>query len=239
MRCTWWTAVSVARSQRPGLRPTRAGTAVQSLLRGCVFDATKNGDCVTFGATRHLPADHVHRLLDCVCWTADGRRHRGRGTDLHRGPDYSDVSFIGGTVYNCNGSGGIYIGKGGTITIAGTKITGNGSSGDGQVRHLGQPLAAATTLGLNITGCTCQQLPPETSASRPTRATTTSLATTLVGVTNLGSDLPVRGQLRQDQQHGGIGDHASRSRPTQRFYNITGTTNIAGSPRPMPTTSSS
>jgi hypothetical protein len=191
-----------------------------------VFDATKSGACVTFGG-----AGTFQQIMWTGCWIASAGRLTGGaieavGLAFVAGPTYSDVSFIGGTVYNCCGTG-IYIAKGGTITIADTKITGNGSSAATDKYGIWVNPSAATALGLNITGCTLNNATGDIrfeANARDYKVTGCYLGT---GLTNLGATCLFEGNY--DKTSNALASATTLTvSPTHRFYTVSGTTNITG-----------
>lgn len=192
----------------------------------CVFDATKNGSCVVFSATGTF-----QRFMFTGCWIASAGRLTGgsveaQGLVFTDGPTYSDISFTGGTIYNCCGTG-IYIGKGGTITISGVKITSNGSSAVTDKYGIWVNPSSATALALNINGCTFNNTTGDIRFETNSRDYTVSGCYFSVGVTNLGSSCLFEGNYDKTSNTVASANTIAVS-SNKRFFSITGTTNIGG-----------
>lgn len=192
----------------------------------CVFDATKNGACVVFSATGTF-----QQIMFTGCWIASAGRLSGgaieaTGLTFTAGPTYSDVSFIGGTVYNCNGTG-IYIAKGGTITISGVKITGNGSAAATDKYGIWVNPSSAASLGLNISSCTFSNSTGDIRFEANSRDYTVTGCYFSVGVTNLGASCLFDGNYDKTSNTVASATTISVS-SNKRFFNVTGTTNIGG-----------
>lgn len=210
------------------MRVTPTNRAANFFFTQTQFDATKSSDCILLQGAGVKQQWAFANIWIASAGKLTGGNAEAVGINFSNNGTYSDINYVGGRIYNCSGSGLLMVKGGGLLGFTGVNFLSNGKSATTNKYNAFINPAAANSLGLTFSGCHFSDGgTKDIYFAANSRDYAVSGGATDSGVTDLGANKLWEGMY--DKSSNTIASATTIDiNPTQRFYNISGTTNIAG-----------